>query len=176
MRPTPHSQDESKQSMVEDVLRRNNSLRMRVFGQSMLPSIWPGDIVTVEGRPVPQLVVGDIGLFRRNGRFFVHRVRDVFSLNCSLQFEARGDSSTQSDSPFHESEVLGKVVSIQRNQTDIPVRALSCCARMMGWILCHCDRLRNLVLRFHPGNRVPSGDWETPDSGQSRVSMVFALK
>jgi hypothetical protein len=176
MRLSPHAQDESKQSMVEDVLRQNGSLRMRVFGQSMLPSIWPGDIVTVEGRPVLQLAVGDIGLFRRNGRFFVHRVRDVFSLNCSLQFEARGDSSNQSDPPFHQSEVLGKVVSIQGSQTDTPVRDLTCCARMMGWILCHSDRLRNLAMRFHQANRAPTGDWETPDRGQSRASMVFALK
>src|SRR5260221_9423978 len=65
-----------KCDLAADVIRRFGALRLRVNGFSMLPSIWPGDIAWVSR--VVAFRPGDVVLFSRKGRRFVHRVvRDV---------------------------------------------------------------------------------------------------
>ena len=41
--------DELQCDLAADVIRRFGVLRLRVNGYSMLPSIWPGDVVSVSG-------------------------------------------------------------------------------------------------------------------------------
>jgi len=38
------------------------------------PTLWPGDLLTVETTTFEQVQIGDIVLYQRSGRFFIHRV------------------------------------------------------------------------------------------------------
>jgi len=66
---------ELKCDLAADVIRRFGVLRLRVSGFSMLPSIWPGDIACVSR--VVAYRPGDVVLFSRKGRLFVHRVVEM---------------------------------------------------------------------------------------------------
>jgi signal peptidase I len=142
--------DHLKISMAAEFLRTRGFLRLKVAGQSMLPTIWPGDIVTIESRRPGELTVGDIGLFQHDARFFVHRIQRLLILHGSLHFVTRGDSASHDDPPFVSESLLGKVVQIEHGKkTFVPARHPSSRIQCLGWIFCHCDRVRNLALSFH---------------------------
>jgi len=100
-----------KCEMAAEVLRSSGTLRLRVTGWSMLPTVWPGDMLIIERLDSEQVAEGDIVLFGRDRRLFAHRV--VKNQNSVLI--TRGDSMRAPDSPVEEHEFLGRVSSIVRN-------------------------------------------------------------
>ena len=63
--------------MAADVLCRSGELRLRVTGASMLPSLWPGDLLLIRRAQLSEIAPEDLVLFSRQQRFFVHRVLAV---------------------------------------------------------------------------------------------------
>ena len=98
-------------------LRASGRLRMRVLGSSMLPAIRPGDIVTVRSGEPAEASPGDVVLFMRENRFFVHRV--VRSEMSGLV--TRGDAVPAEDPPVQPYEFLGFVVATQRGPRLLPL-------------------------------------------------------
>jgi signal peptidase I len=107
-----------KCEMAAEVLQSSGTLRLRVTGWSMLPTVWPGDTLVVERLDSAELAEGDIVLFGRDRRLFAHRV--VKKENSVLV--TRGDSMPTVDSPVGQSEFLGRVSSIVRNGRHIEPR------------------------------------------------------
>lgn len=141
------SELEPQASMVEEILRAGGTVKMRVFGQSMLPSIWPGDVIVVDGAVREQITTGDIAVCHRHNRFFAHRVRKMVETASFRQFLTRGDSVIDDDPPFHAEEILGRVIQIWRGGRPwVPVRRPW--VRGLGSILARCSQLRNLALRI----------------------------
>lgn len=60
--------------LAAQVLKDSGILRLRASGSSMLPSLWPGDVITIKPQSFEQWRPGDIVLYRRAGTFFIHRV------------------------------------------------------------------------------------------------------
>jgi len=139
-----------KIKLGEAILRSGRSIRLRVLGTSMLPSVWPGDVVSVEGHAVGAVVSGDIILYEANDSFFVHRVVEKSRNKNQAQWITRGDAMPQSDPAVRECQLLGRVSSICRGSRIItPARRLTPLTRAVGWVLCHSYFVRNLALRFH---------------------------
>lgn len=116
----------------------------------MLPIIWPGDVLNIEGAK-GGLAPGDIVLIARDDRFFVHRL--IRFSQTTQQWTARGDALRQPDPPVIEPQILGRVVTVCRgNRNNVPGSHLSLLHRVVGLSLGYCDRLRNLALRVH---RIP---------------------
>ena len=149
MAAMPDTLDDFKRGMAEEFLRKTGFLHLQVLGQSMLPGIWPGDVLTIETKVANEMEIGDIGLFRRNERFFVHRIKNKLILDGSLHLLARGDSAGTNDPPFPADALLGRVVKVQHgNRTTVPVREPGLYARLLGWIFGSCSAARNLALRL----------------------------
>src|SRR2546425_5624891 len=77
------------------------------IGFSMLPSIWPGDIACVSR--VAAYRPGDVVLFSRKGRLFIHRVVEM----SGGAVVTRGDSMLDADPPVAVSDVLGRGESVE---------------------------------------------------------------
>src|SRR5713101_5606178 len=82
--------------LAEEIVRNFGQVRLRVFGTSMVPSILPGDLVSVERIEMENVSPGDVVLFLQSGRLFVHRVegRSAIAgegLPVELQVITRGD-------------------------------------------------------------------------------------
>lgn len=106
-----------KCEMAGEVLRAGGSLRLKVNGWSMLPAIWPGDILEIAAATRDEIAVGDLVLYERDGRFFVHRV-------ISLQAErivTRGDAMPHADPPVSPASVLGKIERLVRSGKKVNV-------------------------------------------------------
>lgn len=103
---------EVKRNLVADVMRCFGQVQLEVVGTSMLPSVWPGDIVTVNRCNPADLLPGQIVLcFCDQGPLVVHRLAGKID-NCFL---TRGDSVRHYDRPFGEDEILGQTVTIVRD-------------------------------------------------------------
>lgn len=145
VRDTTDNNELHKMELGAEVLRAGGSIRLKVLGLSMLPSVWPGDIVSVEGGSMDAIAPGDVVLYSRDDRFFIHRVIETSESG----FIIRGDAAPQSDPAIARSHVLGRVSGIRRNgKTITPKPGLAGVMRILGWILCYCDSLRSAVLRM----------------------------
>lgn len=117
---------------------------------SMLPSLWPGDLVTVKAATPKELLLGDIGLVLSNERCFLHRVIAAPSSEIGASFRTRGDAMPDDDPNLADAELLGRVVTVRRaRRCFAPAHRVSLAEAAAAWILCRSDLFRNLALRFH---------------------------
>jgi len=135
----------AKRSLAAEVLRSSGELRLRATGASMLPAIWPGDILTVRAADAGGVKPGEIVLYGRDDRFVIHRVVE----NRGGLLITRGDAVPKNDPPVSAGELLGRVVSIERASSEIPVRpGLSLFGRLLSLVLSHSALAARLLLRF----------------------------
>jgi hypothetical protein len=141
---------QQKQDLVAEVLRTNGKVTLAARGHSMLPTLWPGDLLTVVTTTFEQVHPGDIVLYQRSERFFIHRVMRKLAGSDRPSLVARGDSMSGFDAPVLPEELLGKIVSVQRaSHRHVPTRVCSKSRRILGLALGASDRLRSAALRWH---------------------------
>lgn len=104
-----------KCELAGEVLRSSGRLRLRVTGWSMLPAIFPGDTLVIEPANTESIGKGDIVMFHRDRRLFVHRVSGKSGGSRDLQIVTQGDGMRNPDPPVSGSQVLGKVSFVVRN-------------------------------------------------------------
>jgi signal peptidase len=103
-----------KCELAGEVLRSSGSLRLKVTGWSMLPAVMPGDTLVIEHISSDAVSEGDIVLFGRDRRFFVHRVITKGQAQ-NTALVTRGDAMPTPDPPVPGSDLLGRVSFIVRN-------------------------------------------------------------
>lgn len=98
-----------------EILRTYEEVRLRVFGTSMVPSILPGDLISVRRVRLSEISSGEIVLYAREGRLFAHRVVGCAGSSEQPLLITRGDRLSQNDPPVSPNELIGRVTSIQRD-------------------------------------------------------------
>ena len=132
-----------KLELAADVVRRFGEVQLQVTGTSMLPAVWPGDVLTVRRRCAAELLLGQIVLCYRDGRFCAHRLVGRRG-DCLI---TRGDSMPNEDRPFRDEEVLGEVVGVLRQGRSIdPSPNWWYCA--WSRILRHSELCTRMLLRL----------------------------
>ena len=143
--------------MAGEVIRTFGQLRLRVFGSSMAPALLPGDLVSVQRATLEEISMGEIVLFQRDNRLFVHRVVGTHG-NCVANgtnesyLTTRGDRLLQDDPRVSSQELLGRVVSVERDNRCVEIAT----QRSSGWIarlLRASDRFTYLYLRVCAGRQ-----------------------
>lgn len=142
--------EDLKLAMVTSALHSGITVRLKAWGTSMLPSLWPGDVLTIQSAGRASVAPGDIVLAVRNEHFFIHRLVKIVDLPRCSQVILRGDAMPHNDPPSQASEVLGRVCRIQRkHRIVIPRREVSPISRTLGTVLCNWQVLRSFALRLH---------------------------
>jgi signal peptidase I len=138
--------EQQKLELATMLLRSGGTIRIRAFGTSMLPTIWPGDIILIEGSACDRLARGDVVLIKREESIVVHRL-----INTDYpQWSTRGDAMPQNDPPVRPGDVLGRVREIHRGTRVIIANGqVRPHQRMLAWILCHSWLCRRAALRAH---------------------------
>jgi len=152
---TPPDWTTVRSSLVADVLRKNVRLpqivRLCVYGESMLPALWPGDFVEIESCSPEDARPGEIVLAMRDGQLFLHRLLSP----CTLEgFKLRGDSLPHPDPQFPREAFLGRLLRRAESGNGVaapgprpgPGVGLS---RAIGLLLCHCAPARRAALKLH---------------------------
>jgi signal peptidase I len=132
--------------LVSQILRDGHNVRFKAPGNSMRPAILDGDCLMVEPIGPAAIKMGDIILYQEEERIIAHRVMDIGKGEISktqrearithYSFILRGDASYSYDEPVYPDQILGKIVSVERNGRIInPYSSLykiSCRARVWG--------------------------------------------
>ncbi len=154
------AREQRKCTLAAEVLRSNGKLKLRATGASMLPTLWPGDLLTIRYSNFDQVEPGDVVLFLRDGRFFVHRILSKTSFEEEF-LVTRGDCMPQADPPVRPGELLGKVTKIQRDGWfPAPTLKLGPFRRIFARMLCHCNLLRLIAIRLDARCRSSSSRFE----------------
>jgi hypothetical protein len=147
------ARERRKCSLAAEVLQSSGKLKLRATGASMLPTLWPSDLLTIQYSNFHQVESGDVVLFLRDGRFFVHRVLSKTRSEHEL-LVTRGDCMPQADRPVRPGELLGRVTKIQRDSWFLaPTLKLGPFRRIFARMLCHCNLLRRIVMRLDAQRR-----------------------
>lgn len=115
----------------------------------MLPTLWPGDLLTVQCLGAEEVEPGEIVLYMRRDRFFVHRIVSKKLGPEDGSLITRGDCMSADDPPLGRNELLGKVTEVQRSDSIFsPARRLSLPRRLLAYLFCHWSLFRCAGLRL----------------------------
>jgi signal peptidase I len=140
--------------MISQILGDGHNVRFKAPGNSMRPAILDGDCLEVEPIGPAAIKMGDIILYQSQERIIAHRVMDIgkgeipktppAARITHYSYILRGDASYSYDEPVYADQILGKIVSVERNGRRInPYSSLykiSCRARVWG------SRIKRLLL------------------------------
>jgi signal peptidase I len=141
--------EQCKHNLATQVLRSWGALQLRVNGASMIPTLWPGDLLTLRSQNFEQIEPGNLVLYVREEKFIVHRaIRKLMTADGEFLI-TQGDCVAREDAPVPATALLGTVSQIQRHglvlATD-PQFPLG--HRILASLLCRWDLLRKIVLRL----------------------------
>jgi hypothetical protein len=162
--------------LTGEIVRTFGEIRLRVFGTSMVPSILPGDLISIQRALVSEISIGEVVLYSREERLFAHRVvgaacvSNSGGLHASLEaFTAkvlarpaggeptpvqaslitRGDRLGYDDPPISCAEIVGRVTSVERKGRKVEFGAWHGeCSRPLIRLLRSSDFATNLYVRI----------------------------
>lgn len=135
--------------LIADVAHSFGVVRLQVTGASMIPTIWPGDILTVRSCSIDELQLGQIVLCKQERRLIAHRVTRI----CGNLLITRGDTLRDNDPPIKTSDIVGQVVSLVRNGRSVNLHQTSW-QRLSSSLLRQSDFCLRMTL--HLGHRLRS--------------------
>ena len=119
--------------LITELLRDGYKVSFCAPGHSMFPTIMANETIVVEPVEPGTVQMGDIVLYRTDDRLIAHRVVGMYTpvsndslavsephgrssifRHCSL-FIFRGDACAVCDEPVAAGQILGKVVSVERD-------------------------------------------------------------
>ena len=134
-----------KNELAAEVIRSVGELRLRAIGTSMLPTIWPQDVLLVRRCAIGDACLGDVILTIRHRRLFAHRV--VARSGASLV--TQGDGMVEPDPPVNSAEILGKVSHILRGGKFVATESSrSFSRRALSALFRRCSRLGRMSARL----------------------------
>jgi signal peptidase I len=138
---------------VAEKMRSQGSACLRVSGGSMTPWIRSGDFVFIRRFDFAKVCAGDVILFERGGRFFVHRtIRRAMAEpaeKIGSLLITKGDALDGTDAPISIAEFLGRATRIHRGRRHIDLESLT--QKLLGRLLARISFLSRVVyfpLRF----------------------------
>ncbi|MGB4415653.1 MAG: signal peptidase I [Paludibacter sp.] len=130
----------NKQSIVdfaESILEDNRTVGIRMTGYSMYPTLRPGDIGHIEKCVPNKIKVGDIVVFKLNGKLIAHRLVAINNHDVRT-FVAKGDKNKFSDPPFATDAFVGKITSFERKGRKISAGSFG--MRVFRYLALHCSK------------------------------------
>ena len=101
------TRDQSRNNLAVEVLLKTGVLRLSAFGYSMLPTLYPGDILTINRESLSAIHPEDIVLYLRGGRFFIHRSLRSVLRGSESALVTRGDAMPACGSARHAGGAAG---------------------------------------------------------------------
>jgi hypothetical protein len=138
----------------------------------MIPSIYPGDLLTIRSENKNAACRGDIVLHVRDGRFCVHRVTHRWEAAGRLMFATWGDAAARQDPPFDEKQLLGRVTAIVRRgvPVELPERN-TVRTKLLRWAVRESETVATALLRLHLLQARILGDHHSATSDHPRETL-----
>jgi len=162
-------------SLASEVLRISGGLRFAALGASMVPTIYPGDILIVRREAAREVRCGDVVLSFRAGRFCAHRLVKKLEQDGRVSVITRGDALRENDPPLAESELLGRITAAVRGRKRIELGGRPTAREFL--LRCAARRSNGLVkwlVRWHtwPARLARNADRALAEAGPQQRECV----
>jgi len=137
-----------KYSLAIEALRSQGRVRVAAFGTSMLPTIWPGDVLEISRTELQELNAGDVVALVLADGLRVHRLEALVATADGTYLRTRGDSVPESDPLTPANQLAGKVVGLERLGRSMQVRRQTWAVRALGAVFGRSANLQNAALRL----------------------------
>lgn len=127
--------------MSVELLSQGQLVRFRPSGNSMHPTIKDGEAITVAPVNASDIKRGDILLYVTGRGVTAHRVSKIN--NFSTSFILRGDATGSSDEAVEFDQILGRVISVERDGRSINLTSRR--AKMMRRARAGASRIKSRV-------------------------------
>jgi signal peptidase I len=117
-----HTVGERRKSDVQritETLEARGRVLLKTYGSSMQPWMRPGDISLVRKTAVETVLPGDLVLFRKQGRLFLHRVVQERFSDGIREISTKGDAHPEADGWIGKEELLGRVAHVFRGARQV---------------------------------------------------------
>ena len=104
--------------LAAELIAQGTAFRLRVWGDSMYPTIQNGDLVLVEPVETQSLRLGDILFYRRPFGHLAHRLVELRDGGNALV--TKGDALDYTDPPIRPKDLLGRVVAVKHSSRGLP--------------------------------------------------------
>jgi signal peptidase I len=158
---------------AEEVLHIPGAVSLRVASCSMLPVLWPGDVIAVRRVEDRDITPGKLVVYLAKDFLVRQTVRwdpaaesmtngvvvTMFTVHRAVRWErgaliTRGDAIPVDDSPVQPASILGEVVAIQRRRARlVPKEQLTGAQKLFCFFLHRVPRLPILVMRLYSLHR-----------------------
>lgn len=150
MAPRAQKRELLKLELATDVLRSFGELRFVARGASMIPAIFPGDVLLVRHQLLAAMRCGDVALWSSHGCFCAHRVLRVENARDESAIVTCGDALRDEDAPVTCSEFLGHVYAIIRRGKRIELaKEPGFLLRGIASLARHSDFLTRWIIRYN---------------------------
>jgi hypothetical protein len=144
------SKHAARLDLAAEVLHRYGEVRFVAQGSSMIPSIYPGDLLTIRSESIADAHCGEVVLFLLGGRFFVHRVMRKWPERGRVVFATRGDALNHQDPSVDGTQLLGRVTSIVRHGKPVKFGTqLNPWIKLLRWGVRHSKTFTRTLLAAH---------------------------
>jgi len=92
-----------------------NQVSLQIYGTSMWPLLRLEDRVILEVPCSPDVQCGEIVLVQQPNGFLLHRIIKIWHENGENYCLTRGDNSLCADQPVTASDVIGRMIALERN-------------------------------------------------------------
>lgn len=99
----------------EELLNEGATLKVTAGGLSMFPFLRKGDVIYLKKQKKEDYKNGDIVVFKTSEKFIAHRLIKLKKEENKIMALCKGDSLVKYDKAFPVEQVLGKVISVERN-------------------------------------------------------------
>ena len=148
--PPLQTRTEAELKLAAEVLRSFGEVRFVARGSSMLPGIYPGDLLTVSRVTPASVRAGHVVLVSRDGHFCAHRVVCRSARNGAPSLVTRGDAVSDEDPPVSERELIGRVTGVMRGRKRIELpEKLGLGRRILAWAARNSEAMAAWLLRWH---------------------------
>ena len=154
--------------LATELLRVHGSLRLRATGFSMLPAIQSGDILFVHRCAIHEVRPGEVAFFSCYGGVVAHRMIARMQ-ECMI---AQGDTVPSPDPPVTAENLLGVVVSIERDgKSFAPPLRPDLFSRLTATLLRRSHFALRVWLKVHGRSKKPRHNTNT-SVDQGRFGML----
>jgi signal peptidase I len=113
-------------SLVREALRQQGRVCLRLWGDSMWPTVPAGSLVALEPVAPERIRLGDVVAWQQDGDLIAHRVVQTVRDGSTLWLVTKGDNCTVADRRLEPPAVLGRLVAVHAEGDSAQVQS--------GWV------------------------------------------
>jgi signal peptidase I len=139
--------DEMTFSLLKSAINRDGWLNLPAYGDSMFPYIQQGDLCRFTPCNPAFIRKGDVILFSSDsGQLIAHRFVQKKTIKNKQLFVFKGDTNLGFDQPVEQERILGRLVSIEKQNIKITSNQVS--SRLWGKIILTIPALSGVLRKL----------------------------